>query len=454
MNTGLGPQEGAAFGYKRRRLGERESEEEASSSSSSSESEDVSYRPQVKQSNGPVDYAQAGLRKRDRRQLDDAVDSSKEEEEEPVAEVLPSDGEMEVDETPVAEVLPSSSEDEDEAELRRRRKRAERDVSLGNVRVVSSLIHLQAKLAPTAVDSDPSGKRWNVEGEQDEAAALLEDADHSSSASSADDSDGPEEDRLLLKPTFRQKDQRVALMAVMEEEARQAEEEAERARKVAEEKQKESRELLKRTIEESAAAAEAERVRKEIGQETWSDNELPDDEISDEDAAYEAWKLRELGRLRRDYMKEVQRLEEEANIERRRLMTEEERRLDDAKLDSAAPSKAVHKGRMNFMQKYYHKGAFFQEPATGEEEVTFRKDFAAPVPEDAVDKSLLPAIMQVRRGDWGKKGRSKHTHLRDVDTTDRTAAWSQQDVFDQQRGKMGGLKGAKDDLDRPSSKRK
>ena len=40
-----------------------------------------------------------------------------------------------------------------------------------------------------------------------------------------------------------------------------------------------------------------------------------------------------------------------------------------------------------------------------------------PVGEDKMDKSVLPAVLQKRRGQQGTKGNSKWTHLTNEDTT-------------------------------------
>jgi len=67
------------------------------------------------------------------------------------------------------------------------------------------------------------------------------------------------------------------------------------------------------------------------------------------------------------------------------------------------------------MQKYYAKGAFFQGDAQMNEEdrELFARDYNMPTGEDKMDKSVLPAVLQKRKGAWGKKGNTKWTHLTD-----------------------------------------
>lgn len=80
--------------------------------------------------------------------------------------------------------------------------------------------------------------------------------------------------------------------------------------------------------------------------------------------------------------------------------------------------------------------------------------FSAPTGIDAdMDKSMLPAVMQVR-SKWGLRGRTKYTHLADQDTTlrDNHGGYGRisdelQRKIDQKRGGMKPLPGA------PSEKR-
>lgn len=62
------------------------------------------------------------------------------------------------------------------------------------------------------------------------------------------------------------------------------------------------------------------------------------------------------------------------------------------------PSKAKWK----YLQKYWHKGAFFQEApddargTAGLDGAVYNRDYSAPTGEDLFDKSTLPEVMQVR----------------------------------------------------------
>lgn len=99
-------------------------------------------------------------------------------------------------------------------------------------------------------------------------------------------------------------------------------------------------------------------------------------------------------------------------------MTEEERREWERKNPKPLPTP---KQKWRFMQKYYHKGAFFQSEvddhaATAGSVDIFKRDFSAPTGEDKMDKTILPKVMQVKH--FGRSGRTKWTHLVNEDTTD------------------------------------
>ena len=67
------------------------------------------------------------------------------------------------------------------------------------------------------------------------------------------------------------------------------------------------------------------------------------------------------------------------------------------------------KTHYRFLQKYYHKGAFFLD----NEDPILKRDYNIAVGEDMFDKSALPSVLKKRRGNFGKKGQSKYTHLTD-----------------------------------------
>jgi len=50
-------------------------------------------------------------------------------------------------------------------------------------------------------------------------------------------------------------------------------------------------------------------------------------------------------------------------------------------------------------------------------EDVYKRDFNMPTGKDKMDKSVLPASMQKRGEDFGKKGQTKWTHLTAEDTT-------------------------------------
>merc|ERR1712060_159884 len=104
------------------------------------------------------------------------------------------------------------------------------------------------------------------------------------------------------------------------------------------------------------------------------------------------------------------------------------------------------KGKYKFMQKYYHRGAFFLD----KEEGVYKRDVSHATLEDKFDKTVLPKVMQVKN--FGRSGRTKYTHLVDQDTTQFDAAWSQESGTNQKflQAHAGGMKQT---FDRPGKKK-
>jgi hypothetical protein len=87
---------------------------------------------------------------------------------------------------------------------------------------------------------------------------------------------------------------------------------------------------------------------------------------------------------------------EREELEMLRSMTEEERQAWERKNPKSQKADAS-KQKYKFLQKYYHKGAFFQEASDdkfgtqGSEEI-YSRDYTEAVAEENLDKSILPKV--------------------------------------------------------------
>lgn len=216
----------------------------------------------------------------------------------------------------------------------------------------------------------------------------------------------------VQRPVF-QKPDLEALKRSQEHEARVMEEREEQRHKI-------RREEAKRLM--------AQVLREEEQQNYASQNNvenLPDDKDrpEDHDADYALWKVREILRIRRD-REELRAWEQRTTATSRpktkEINTKSEQNApkitDDGR--GKTPNKDTTHGKPAFMQKYYKVGPFFMEKTVDGRytEEIYNRDYNQGTSEDVINRAALPQPLQARRGDFGRAGRSKYTHLAAEDT--------------------------------------
>ncbi|PIL30995.1 hypothetical protein GSI_05688 [Ganoderma sinense ZZ0214-1] len=232
------------------------------------------------------------------------------------------------------------------------------------------------------------------EEEEEEEEAVEEEEEESSQEESSSEEEEP---KLQFRPVFVPKRSR-ATVAEREALTQDSEEAQKRKEAELEERKKASHDLVAESIRRELLEKEKEETMPDID----------DTDGLDPAGEFEAWRLRELARIMRDKEAELAREKEREEVERRRALPEEQRLRED--MERAEQSrKEKPKGQQKFLQKYWHKGAFHQDA-----EILKRHDFTEAT-ESTVDVSMLPSVMQVKN--FGKRGRTKYTHLLDQDTT-------------------------------------
>ncbi|ORY80947.1 splicing factor, Prp19-binding domain-domain-containing protein [Protomyces lactucae-debilis] len=271
----------------------------------------------------------------------------------------------------------------------------------------------------------PSNVLGEVPAEASESEYETDEEGSSEDEPSEEEEEAPR--RVLPKPIFLSKSQRATAPAtdqsgLDEQERRKAE----------------SRKRIEEQIRLEAIRQEEEALARDEGQ-----AEVDDTDDLNPEAEQQAWRLRELQRIARERQVIEAREAEREEVERRLAMPEDERLKEDMeRVEAEKAERAAARGQMGFMQKYYHKGAFYQE-ALGD------RDFSAPVEAERVDKMAMPKMMQVRNlDDVGKRGRTKYTHLGDQDTSAGDRAW-QASGNKRLLSQMGGMK---DELDQRKRK--
>ncbi|KAG8983302.1 hypothetical protein FRB90_006141, partial [Tulasnella sp. 427] len=183
----------------------------------------------------------------------------------------------------------------------------------------------------TAMEEEAESEESSEEGEEEESGSSEEE----SSSSSSEEEVKP---KLQFRPVFVPKRNRVTVVERGEEDPNTEEAIAKREQ-AAEQKKKDSHNLVAESIRRELAEKEAEDL-------------IPDVDDTDgleAEAEFEAWRLRELGRIKRD--KEAQRAREleKEEVERRRAMPEEQRMKED--LEHAKKSRDDKpKGQQKFLQ--------------------------------------------------------------------------------------------------------
>ncbi|KAJ5279540.1 hypothetical protein N7478_004912 [Penicillium angulare] len=253
---------------------------------------------------------------------------------------------------------------------------------------------------------------------QTAVAGESEEEDDSSEEESSSEDEAPR--RMLIRPTFIKKDKRNQATKDQAQAASVPTESTEEieARRAAQ-RQEKADQLVRDQLEKDAIARSS-------ANKAWDDDDdlaEADDEAAiddkdgvDPDSEYAAWKLRELKRVKREREAIEEAEKEREEIERRRNLTQEDRDREDAEfIAQQKEDREATRGQGGFMQRYFHKGAFFrgdlEKEGLDERNVMGRKFV------DDVARDTLPQYMQIRdMTKLGKKGRTRYRDLRSEDT--------------------------------------
>ncbi|KHJ31675.1 putative micro-fibrillar-associated protein 1 [Erysiphe necator] len=212
---------------------------------------------------------------------------------------------------------------------------------------------------------------------------------------------------ILLRPVFIKKENRKKIdETVTESQKHDKNIEAENERKI------EVDQIVEEQIQKDLVA-------KAAGKKFWDDDdevdEIDDTDDIDPEAELAAWKLRELKRIKREREEIEEKEKEREEIERRQNLTAEERKKEDDEYIAKQKEEKEGRSKMSYMQKYYHKGAFYQEEA--EAQGLLQRNIMGAKIQDEVDREILPKYFQQRDlTKIGKKGATKYRDLKSEDT--------------------------------------
>lgn len=248
-----------------------------------------------------------------------------------------------------------------------------------------------------------------------------DDEDEESDEESSSEDEVPR--RMLIRPTFIKKDKRGT--TTEKGEAGQTQAAAASIADSAAENEKRRAQRQEKADQLVRDQLEKEAIARSSRNRAWDDDELveadEEAEIDDRDgvdpeAEYAAWKLRELKRVKREREAIEEAEKEREEIERRRNLTAEERDREDREfLAKQKEEREAARGQTGFMQRYFHKGAFFRDDL--EREGLDQRNVMGRKFVDDVSRETLPQYMQVRdMTKLGKKGRTRYRDLKTEDT--------------------------------------
>ncbi|XP_036343800.1 microfibrillar-associated protein 1-like [Rhagoletis pomonella] len=373
----------------------------------------------------------------------------------------PSGDEAEVDD-PRLRRLRIRPEDQEELERERRERHrhihepeiveseseeSEPEVTTGNATnkiTLASESDSDSELSEEELENRRVRLRHRMLQQQKEEEILQKEEERQSESSETESSEYEEEteseedNEPRLKPLFVRKRERATIQEKEREAQKQKQLEVE-AKRAAKDRRRATLRLVEESVKKDLEKSKPDTAEASI------EDVCTDDE--NDEVEYEAWKLRELKRVKRDREERENAERDKQDIDHMRNLTEEERRQELRNNPKIITNKAA-KGKYKFLQKYYHRGAFY----LNEESEVLKRDFAQATLEDHFDKTILPKVMQVKN--FGRCGRTKYTHLVDQDTTKFDSPWyaetSNNIKFHNE--KAGGMKQV---FDRPSlSKRK
>ena len=267
-----------------------------------------------------------------------------------------------------------------------------------------------ARLEAEKVAKLAEEEEFVTEESADEEVRSSEEESNSEGGSESEESSSEDEAPKLLRPIFVKKDQRIE--NVLTEDTKNwdetwAEEEARRKAK--------ADAMIQEQLEKDAAAHA-------FGKKDWDDDEIVEAEQVDDtdgldpETEHAAWKLRELKRVKREREAIEIAEKEREEIERRRNLTKEEREAEDKEFLEEQKEVQEGRGKMSYMQKYFHKGAFFQDDQTAEA-LANRDIMGSRYADGVTNRELLPQYMQIRdMTKLGRKGRTKYKDLKSEDT--------------------------------------